>query len=76
MRMQDFQTQQIPHITEAIRMQDSQTHSSSANEHTVFPDTTKTTCYESATQCWKALLVQMKVDKFADFVSKQLGSHI
>ena len=44
-RIQDFQTQQIPHATEVIRIQDFKTHSHSANEHAGFPDTKKTTCY-------------------------------
>ena len=49
MRMQDFQTQQIPHATEPMIMQDFQTHSCWANEYIVFPDTTKTMCYRRAT---------------------------
>ena len=34
------------------------THSRSTNQHPATPDTTKTTCYWSAAQCWKALLVK------------------
>ena len=33
-------------------------HSCSTNRHPAAPDTTKTTCYRSAAQCWKAFLVQ------------------
>ena len=33
------------------------THSCSTNQHPTTPDTTKTTCYQSAAQCWKASLV-------------------
>ena len=33
------------------------THSRSTNQHPATPDTTKTTCYRSAAQCWKAFLV-------------------
>ena len=32
-------------------------HSCSTNQHLAAPDTTKTTCYRSAAQCWKAFLV-------------------
>ena len=32
-------------------------HSLSTNQHPATPDTTKTMCYRSAAQCWKALLV-------------------
>ena len=32
-------------------------HSCSTNQHPATPDTTKTTCYRSAAQCWKAFLV-------------------
>ena len=85
--MQNFQSQEIPHATEAMRMQDFQTQQNymlkkkaaqpmrmqdfqtqenymlkkvlppfgeedcSANENVGFPDTTKTTCYRSVTQC-------------------------
>ena len=34
------------------------THSHSTNQHPAAPDTTKTTCYQSAAQCWKAFLVR------------------
>ena len=34
------------------------THSRSTNQHPAAPDTTKTTCYWSAAQCWKAFLVE------------------
>ena len=53
MKIQDFQTQQIPHAPEAMRVQDFQTQEGySANENAGFPDTTKTTCYQrSTTQC-------------------------
>ena len=33
------------------------THSCSTNQYPVAPDTTKTTCYQSMAQCWKAFLV-------------------
>ena len=33
------------------------THSHSTNQHPATPDTTKTTCYQSVAQCWKAFLV-------------------
>ena len=33
------------------------THSRSTNQHPAAPDTTKTTCYPSAAQCWKAFLL-------------------
>ena len=33
-------------------------HSHSTNQHPAAPDTTKTTCYRSAAQCWKAFLVR------------------
>ena len=33
------------------------THSHSTNQHPATPDTTKTTCYWSTAQCWKAFLV-------------------
>ena len=32
-------------------------HSHSTNQHPATPDTTKTMCYRSAAQCWKAFLV-------------------
>ena len=35
------------------------THSHSTNQHPAAPDTTKTTCYQSAAQCWKAFLVKV-----------------
>ena len=34
-------------------------HSHSTSQHPATPDTTKTTCYRSAAQCWKAFLVVM-----------------
>ena len=38
-----------------VRLPD--THSHSTNQHPATPDTAKTTCYQSAAQCWKAFLV-------------------
>ena len=64
MRMQDFQTQQIPHTTESMTMQNFQTQQNyvlkkmlptsgeeccSASENAGFPDTTKTMCYTMLT---------------------------
>ena len=37
------------------------THSHSTNQHPAAPDTTKTTCYRSAAQCWKAFLVKYQI---------------
>ena len=49
MRMQDFQTQQnymLKKVLPPFGEEDC-----SANENVGFPDTTKTTCYRSVTQC-------------------------
>ena len=35
------------------------THSRSTNQHPAAPDTTKTMCYWSTAQCWKAFLVML-----------------
>ena len=37
------------------------THSHSTNQHPTAPDTTKTMCYRSAAQCWKAFLVMNNI---------------
>ena len=39
------------------------TYSGSANQHPAAPDTTKTKCYRSAAQCWKAFLVILSVSQ-------------
>ena len=43
------------------------THSYSTNQHPAAPDTTKTTCYRSAAQCWKAFLVISSIGKFVSW---------
>ena len=43
------------------------THSRSTNQHPATPDTTKTMCYQSVAQCWKAFLVFLWNMNFTSF---------
>ena len=43
------------------------THSHSTNQHPAAPDTTRTMCYQSAAQCWKAFLVVLKLSTWQRF---------
>ena len=49
-------------------------HSHSTNQHPATPDTTKTTCYRSAAQCWKAFLVEVKTVDFLCFLDLILNT--
>ena len=68
MRMHDNNTR-CNRSNQNARLPD--THSCSTNQHPAAPDTTKTACYRSAAQCWKALLVFLSRNAFCVDVNKR-----
>ena len=68
-RMQDFYTTNTTCNRSNQNARLSDTHSRSTNQHPATPDTTKTMCYQSTAQWWKAFLVM------TNFLQGQRGGH-